>query len=161
MKKLFIFLSILSIIFSGCAKDESVPFDAAAQAATDDALIQTYIKANNITAVKDPSGLYYQILTPGTGAYPTATSTISVNYSGKLLNGTTFDSGTLNNQPLSPTANSNGLIPGWIVGIPKINTGGRILLLVPSGLGYGNSSPGAGIPANAVLVFTIDLIGFR
>ena len=78
---------------SACKKEET--FDAAAQAATDDAAISAYLKANNITtAVKDPSGLYYLVTTAGTGAYPTASATVTVNYEGKLLNGVKFDTGT-------------------------------------------------------------------
>lgn len=151
MKKYFLFLSFLMIAIASCKKETTV--NATTQAATDDALIRAYISANNITAVKDPSGLYYQVLTPGTGNYPNASSVVNVNYTGKLLNGTVF----------APSANFssslNTLIQGWQIGIPHINVGGRILLIIPSALGYGNSSPGGGIPANAVLVFTIDLLG--
>lgn len=151
MKKYFLLLSFLMMVIASCKKEKT--FNATTQAATDDALIRTYISANNITAIKDPSGLYYQVLTPGTGNYPSASSVVNVNYTGKLLDGTVF----------APSANLssslNTLIRGWQIGIPHINAGGRILLIIPSALGYGNSSPGGGIPANAVLVFTIDLLG--
>jgi FKBP-type peptidyl-prolyl cis-trans isomerase FkpA len=61
-------------------------FDAAKQAAADDAAIQAYLAANtSITATKDASGIYYQIITPGSGANPTLSSTVKVNYVGKLL----------------------------------------------------------------------------
>lgn len=150
MKKYLLLLAILVTVFSSCSKDS---FDPAKQATKDDAAIQAYISANGITATKDPSGVYYQVITPGTGTYPTASSLITVNYTGKLLNGTVFDSGTLHSVAL------NTMIPGWIYGLPHINTGGRILLLIPSALGYGNSTQGS-IPANSVLVFTVDLTGF-
>jgi FKBP-type peptidyl-prolyl cis-trans isomerase len=152
MKKYILLLLIAVTGFSACKKNDS--YNATAQAAADDAKIQAYIKTNNITATKDPSGVYYQVITPGTGAYPTSTSTVSVNYTGKLLDGTVFQTGTLPNQPLS------GLIAGWQAGIPHINTGGRILLIIPSTLAYGNTAQN-GIPANSVLVFTIDLLGFK
>ena len=151
MKKYILILSLVIVGLSSCKKD--TPFDAAKQAAADDAAIQAYITANSITATKDPSGVYYQILTAGTGNYPTVNSLVTVNYTGKLLNGTVFDSGSINNYALS------SLIKGWQYGLPHINTGGRMLLLVPSALGYGNSANGK-IPANSVLVFTIDLTGF-
>lgn len=150
MKKYLLLLAVFVAAFSSCSKDS---FDPAKQAAKDDAAIQTYIAANNITATKDPSGVYYQVITPGTGAYPNANSLITVNYTGKLLNGTVFDSGNL------PSTALNTLVKGWQYGIPHINTGGRILLLIPSALGYGNSAQGS-IPANSVLIFTIDLTGF-
>ena len=151
MKKFFALAIVLFALFTSCKKD--TPFDAAKQAVIDDGLIQAYIKTNNSTAIKDASGLYYQVITPGTGAYPTAVSIVNVNYSGKLLDGTLFDSGNI-------TYALQSLIKGWQIGIPHINKGGRILLIIPSALGYGNSSPGGSIPANAVLVFTVDLINF-
>lgn len=151
MKK-YLLLTLIIIGLSSCKKNDT--FNAAQQAATDDALIKAYIAANNITATKDPSGLYYQVLIAGTGAFPTASSTVSVNYSGKLLNGNVFAPTSHLQQPLT------SLIRGWQIGIPFINAGGRILLIVPSALGYGDTSPGADIPANSVLVFTIDLSSF-
>jgi FKBP-type peptidyl-prolyl cis-trans isomerase FkpA len=154
MKKFILLFFIAATTLTACKKDKTNTYDPAAQAAADDVAIQAYIKANNINAQKDASGVYYQVITPGTGAYPTSTSTVSVNYTGKLLNGTVFDSGSLSNTSLS------SLIKGWQIGIPYVNVGGRILLLIPSTLGYGNSAAGS-IPANSPLVFTIDLTGFR
>ncbi len=150
MKRYILLFALVIGAFSSCKKDS---FDPAKQAATDDAAIQAYIKANNITATKDPSGLYYQVITPGTGSYPNMNSLITGSYTGKLLNGTVFQSGPISSSPLS------GFIQGWQIGIPHINTGGRILLLIPSALGYGNTANGS-IPANSVLIFTIDLTGF-
>jgi len=152
MKRYILLLALFIIGFSSCKK--TAQFDPAKQAAADDTAIQAYIKANNIIAIKDPSGLYYQVITQGTGGNPTVNSLITINYTGKLLNGTIFDSGSLNSSPLS------GLIQGWQIGIPYVKTGGRILLLVPSALGYGNKSIGS-IPANSVLIFSIDLTGYN
>ena len=149
MKKYLLLLAVSVAVLSSCSKDS---FDPAKQAAKDAAAIQAYISANNISATKDPSGVYYQVITSGTGAYPTVNSLITVNYTGKLLNGTVFDSGSINSTAL------NSLVKGWQYGIPHINTGGRILLLIPSALGYGNSAQGS-IPANSVLIFTVDLTG--
>jgi len=153
MKKYLLIFSLLLVTgFSACKKTASV--DTAAIAAADDASIQAYIKTNNITATKDPSGLYYSIIKPGTGSYPTATSSVSVNYTGTLLNGTIFDTAASTSFSLA------GVIKGWQIGIPHINTGGTILLLIPSALGYGTSASGS-IPANSVLIFTIGLQGFH
>jgi FKBP-type peptidyl-prolyl cis-trans isomerase FkpA len=150
MKSYILLFALFIGAFSSCKKDS---FDPSKQAVTDDAAIQAYTKANSITATKDPSGLYYQVITQGTGSYPNKNSLITGAYSGKLLNGTVFDSGTMDNDALS------GYIQGWQIGIPHVNTGGRILLLVPSALAYGNTAK-ENIPANSVLVFTIDLTGF-
>jgi FKBP-type peptidyl-prolyl cis-trans isomerase len=151
MKKILLLFLFPAVILVSCKKDS---FNATQQAATDDAAIQAYIKANNITdAVKDPSGLYYEVITPGTGAYPNINSTITVNSTGKLLNGTVFDTET------GLVVSLSGVVKGWQIGIPHINTGGRILLMVPSALGYGNTANGS-IPKNSVLIFTVDLLGF-
>jgi FKBP-type peptidyl-prolyl cis-trans isomerase len=151
MWKYFLLLCVLFIGFSSCKKDS---FNAAKQAATDDALIQNYISNNGIKATKDPSGLYYEITNPGSGPSPTVSSTITVTYTGTLLNGDIF-------APTATTTNSlSAFIKGWQIGVPHIAAGGTILLLIPSALAYGNSSPSAGVPANSVLVFTVVLSSF-
>ena len=151
MRKYFLLLCVLFIGISSCKKDS---FNVAQQAATDDALIQNYLSNTGIKATKDPSGLYYEITNPGTGATPTASSTITVTYTGSLLNGNIF----------APTSTITGalssFIKGWQIGVPHIAAGGTILLLVPSALGYGNTSPNIDIPDNSVLVFTVALTSF-
>jgi len=161
MKKYFFLLfglviaGLVSCVKSSApAATNTTQLSVARQAAVDDSLIQLYIAANKITATKDPSGLYYQVVNAGTGAFPTVSSTVNVTYTGSLLNGSVFAPTAVVADPL------NYFIQGWQIGVPHINTKGTILLLIPSALGYGNNSPGAGIPANAVLVFNITLNSF-
>ncbi|GAB1462761.1 FKBP-type peptidyl-prolyl cis-trans isomerase [Pedobacter sp.] len=119
--------------------------------------IEAFIKKNNIEAVKDDSGLYYQIIKPGTGsAKITASSTITIKYEGKLLNGKVFDNGG----GVERSFILRQLIQGWQIGVPKIQKGGEIRLLVPPSLGYGDTSAGD-IPANSPLDFTIKLINVQ
>jgi len=150
MTRSFLLLLSLFIAFSSCKKT----VNTTSQAATDNTLILTYLADNQITATKDPSGLYYEIINPGTGPNPTTSSTITVTYTGSLINGGVF----------APTANLTAqlstLIQGWQIGIPHIAAGGTILLLVPSVLGYGSSTNNANIPANSVLIFSITLQSF-
>lgn len=154
MKKYFLLLVIFAACFSSCRK--IVTNDTTtSQAATDDALIQAYIKQYNVTATKDPSGLYYQIITPGTGAHPTDASNITVGYTFTLIDGTVIE-----NRSSTYFSNLGGLVQGWRIGLPKIGTGGKILLLIPSALGYGTTGSNS-VPANAVLVYTITLQGFN
>jgi FKBP-type peptidyl-prolyl cis-trans isomerase FkpA len=163
MKKYLLLLLLAVVGISSCKKSDSSATDAAtaataaAQAKTDDAAIQAYLTANSITATKLASGLYYTVVTPGTGAYPTAASTVTVNYTGYLLDGTVFDSGKSFQSGIS--ANSS-IIEGWKEGIPHINLSGRIQLFIPSALAYGTTAQ-TKIPANSCLVFTIDLIGLN
>ncbi|WP_412466227.1 FKBP-type peptidyl-prolyl cis-trans isomerase [Pedobacter sp. KLB.chiD] len=139
----FLTLLFLSVAFvSSCKKDE----DPEKQ-------IAEFIRKNNIDAVRDDSGLYYQIIKPGSGSftYPGNTK-ITIKYEGRLLNGNVFDNGGGKEQ----TFNLAELIQGWRIGIPKIQKGGEIRLIVPPGLGYGSSSVGP-IPGNSVLDFNIQL----
>lgn len=153
MLKTRILLGLFLIVgaFSSCKKDS---YNAEEQAKKDDALIIDFIAKNSIVAIKHSSGLYYQTLTPAAAGENNfnGSTNVTVTYEGKLLNGIQFDSGTNKIFPLG------NLIQGWQIGIPLVKKGGKIRLLVPSTLAYGNSSPGAGIPENAVLDFTIDLI---
>ena len=109
----------------------------------------SYAAKNNITYVSDPSGVLYQIITEGNSNKPRLTSTITVTYTGKLMNDKTFDSGTIT-YPL------NNLIAGWQVALPLIGEGGQIKILIPSSLGYGSSGSGS-IPGNSPLYFDVSL----
>jgi FKBP-type peptidyl-prolyl cis-trans isomerase FkpA len=156
VKKTFIIiLSILTIGFVSCKKSTPT-VTTAQQASVDDGLIKSYISTHNIDSVKkdSSSGIYYKIVAAGTGAYPTAKSTVIVNYQGTLLNGTVFAPEGNIGSPLVD------LITGWQIGVPFINTGGTIMLLLPSRYGYGSNSPSPTIPNNSVLIFTIQLISF-
>jgi FKBP-type peptidyl-prolyl cis-trans isomerase FkpA len=109
----------------------------------------SFAAKNNITYLSDPSGVLYQIITAGNNNKPKLTSTITVTYTGKLMNDKTFDSGTIT-YPL------NNLIPGWQIALPFIGEGGQIKILIPSSLGYGSSGSGE-IPGNSPLYFDVSL----
>ena len=153
--RILLVLFLIVVAFSACRKqvDSEPQLSTERQTMKDDSLIVDFIAKKNIVAIKHSSGLYYQIINQGAGVIPTLTSNVSVNYEGRLLNGNVFDKSTA-----TATFPLNRLIVGWQIGIPLIKKGGNIRLIVPSALAYGNNSPGAGIPKNAVLDFTIDLI---
>jgi len=147
--KFLLMLTVLVATLGACSKDD---YNAEKQAAKDDALIVEFITKNNIPATKHSSGLYYQIITEGSGPSITSAATVGVNYEGRLLNGTQFDkSSKMITFPLSQ------VIKGWTIGVPLVKVGGRIRLIIPSTLGYGNQASGP-IPKNSVLDFTIDLL---
>jgi FKBP-type peptidyl-prolyl cis-trans isomerase FkpA len=153
MKNIVLLLFIALIALASCTRPPSV--DMVKQAKIDDSVIRVYLSNNPIIkAVKDPSGLYYQVVKEGTGAYPNDNSLVTVNYRGKLINGAPFDSGH------GYSASLNDLVKGWQIGIPHIKQGGNILLFIPSRLGYGPSGGGP-IPGNAVLLFDIELVDFK
>lgn len=153
IKPIMFLLFATIIAFASCSSGPSAGM--VRQAQIDDSLIRVYL-ANNpmIKAVKDPSGLYYQIKKQGDGAYPTLNSNITINYSGKLIEGPQVDAANGYNAQLS------ALVKGWQIGLPHLKTGGNILLIIPSGLAYG-ASGGGPIPENAVLVFDIDLLSVK
>ncbi len=106
-----------------------------------------------------PSGLLYEIVQPGTGPSPKATDTVRVNYTGMLLNGTVFDATSKHTPADDPSEFPlNKVIPGWTEGIQKINKGGKIRLVIPAALAYGNDSPSPDIPPGSTLVFEVELI---
>lgn len=132
--------------------------------ANDSSALINFATANNITATKDASGMYYQIVSAGTGTTsPNGNSLVEVTYKGTLLNGTVFDS-----TAAGKTASFYlyQLIAGWQIGIPKIKAGGRIKLLIPSALAYGcqgakTSSGVVVIPENAPIYFDMTLVSFQ
>jgi len=154
-----LFAVLLCVALAACKKGN----DPATQASVDDAKIQEYLRVNGITdAKKDTSGLYYEVLAYGPNpnnpaTFPTTVtdSMAKVSYSGKYLNGVIF-----NSQDIT-TFNLHNTIRGFTYGMRYINVGGRIRLFVPSRLAYGAAGTGdGGIPANACVIFTCDLLGF-
>lgn len=145
-------VALLLIALMGCNKNEDEDFMTQYEA--DIEKIENYLAENNLEAEKTSTGLYYIIEEEGNGAYPTSTSIVTVSYTGYLLNGSQFDSGTIS-QSLS-----GNLIEGWKEGIPKFRNRARGKLLIPSYMGYGSDAKD-GIPANSVLIFDIYLVSFR
>lgn len=98
--------------------------------------IQNFIAKNNLTFNTDPSGVKYNVITPGTGAdLVSPTTTFFCNYTGKYLDGTIFQQGT------SKTGHIlSDFVDGWKVLIARVSAGGRIRIIIPSHLGYGNTS---------------------
>ena len=135
------FLLILGIFsISGCSKTG---------ASEQDQMI-SFAKSHSINYTTDPSGILYEIITPGNNTKPTVNSTVTVTYVGTLMNGNQFDAGTI-------TYALSQLIPGWQIAVPKIGVGGEIKVLIPSSLGYGSAGAGSSIPGNAPLYFDIKL----
>ncbi len=121
--------------------------------------IKDYITKNNLTATRLPSGLYYAIEKQGTGQQPKPGDKVKVNYTGRLLDGTEFDSSLKpGREPFEFTIGQGQVIKGWDEGIPMFKVGGKGKLLIPSALGYGENGTG-NIPPGSVLIFDIELLG--
>jgi peptidylprolyl isomerase len=95
----------------------------------------------------------------GTGAIAKAGSTVTVNYVGVLYsNGKEFDSSWKRNMTFSTPLTNGSVIPGWVQGIPGMRVGGRRELIIPPDLAYGKTGSPPAIPANATLIFVVDLL---
>lgn len=106
-------------------------------------------------AKKTSSGLYYEIIKEGSKEMPKGTSTVKIDYVGKFIDGTEFDSSKKRGQPA--TFSLEHVIPGFKEGLQLIGKGGSIRLYVPSELGYGDSNV-PNIPAGSTLIFDVDML---
>ncbi len=102
------------------------------------------------------SGLQYQVLQQGTGKSPKLTSTVKVNYEGRLIDGTVFDSSFARNHPVEFKLNQ--VISGWTEGVQTMKEGGKSRFFVPSNLAYGDVGAGDAIGPNSTLIFDIELL---
>lgn len=107
-------------------------------------------------AIKTESGLIYMDLQPGTGASPSASDSVKVNYRGTLIDGTEFDSSYKRNQPAQFPL--NGVIRCWTEGVQKMKVGGKARLVCPSDIAYGDNGHPPAIPGGATLIFEIELL---
>jgi len=107
------------------------------------------------------SGLKYRILTKadGDGKKPTAADTVTVHYTGTLTDGTVFDSSVERGEPIS--FGLSQVIAGWTEGVQLMEVGDKFEFTIPSELGYGEAGAGDVIPANATLIFEIELLSFE
>jgi FKBP-type peptidyl-prolyl cis-trans isomerase FkpA len=109
--------------------------------------------------VTTDSGLQYQDEVVGTGAEAVTGSSVTVHYSGWLMDGTPFDS-SRGREPYTLTLGERRVIPGWEEGLQGMKVGGIRKLVIPPELGYGAQANGS-IPANSTLVFEVELIDVR
>ncbi len=107
---------------------------------------------------KTESGLAYKILQEGAGANPKATDEVEVHYRGTLIDGTEFDSSLNKNKISFPL---NRVIKGWTEGLQLIKAGGKIKLVIPSDLAYGDHGAPPKIPGGATLVFEVELFQIK
>ena len=134
------------------------------------------LEAIKATATETPSGLKYKIIQTGSGKKPVDGSTVYVHYAGFLEDGTLFDSsyedvnktfGKLDANRASQNGyqpfpfqagKKDGLIPGFIEGLSFLNFGDKIVLFIPSKLGYGERGAGSVIPPNSNIIFEVEIL---
>ena len=103
-----------------------------------------------------PSGLQYEVLAEGKGRKPKATDKVQCHYHGTLIDGQVFDSSIQRGTPA--VFGVNQVIPGWVEALQLMPEGSRWKLYIPADLAYGEQGAGGSIPANATLIFEVELI---
>jgi FKBP-type peptidyl-prolyl cis-trans isomerase FkpA len=162
MKAFLRYSPILLLFLIGCSKAENAdwptddPIDVIAQ---QDGQMQAYIASHNLDMQRDLTGMYFQIQAPGDTGRMTLESVPTLNYTRKNLQdsvldasfgGTNFDGRKLKDH-----------IVGWQIGLLKIGKGGKILMIIPSPLGFGKAAVGNIIPANSILVCEVELENYK
>lgn len=168
MKLIALFLGA-SFVMISCKKNNnnSCPYtllNATAPSAEVAALRDSLYAHNIHTFSSDPSGLFYEIINPGSGDAATAPcSQVTVSYTGMLLDSTIVDSTAAGE---TTTFDLGQVIAGWQTAIPLISTGGEIMVYISPSLGYGSqvirdSQGNVVIPANSDLIFDIKVVAIK
>lgn len=103
-----------------------------------------------------PSGLQYEVIAEGNGDSPKASDTVKVHYTGKLIDGTVFDSSVERGEPA--TFGVTQVIPGWVEALQLMKPGAKWRLFIPSQLAYGPQGAGGVIGPNQTLIFDVELL---
>lgn len=147
---------------SAAESNDSTSEDSEEASGSADASVSTESASSDTMVVEEvegmttESGLQYIEVEVGDGPQPKVGDIVQVNYTGKLLDGTVFDT-SVGRQPYAFTLGEGQVIPGWDEGVALMNTGGRAMLIIPPDLAYGPAGYSA-IPPNATLMFDIELL---
>ncbi len=118
------------------------------------------VKVHSVTLPDGTTAEFqYKILKSGTGDTPKKTDTVTVNYTGTLIDGTVFDSSVQRGQPA--TFPLNGVIPGWTEALQMMKVGDKWQIFLPPQLAYGDQSPSPKIGPNSTLIFEVELLGIK
>lgn len=165
MKKIIPIAALALLCLVGCnKKNNSDAADASAQpvktlAQVNEEYGKAFLDSNGRRqgVVTTPSGLQYEVLTEGKGDKPAATDTVTVHYTGTLLDGSVFDSSVERGEPA--TFPLSAVIPGWTEGVQLMSKGAKYRFYIPSDLAYGmQGTPGGPIGPNATLIFDVELL---
>jgi len=168
MKKIFA-MAVAALLMTGmasCGGNETASTESTEETAVDygqqikdnKTLGREFLEENakNDSVVQTKSGLQYMVLKEGTGAKPGPTDEVTVHYTGKLLDGTVFDSSVDRGEPA--TFPLDRVIAGWTEGLQLMSEGSEYRFFIPSELAYGSQGSGDKILPNATLIFDVKLI---
>jgi peptidylprolyl isomerase len=143
---LLVILGLVAYVIYLAVRPADPPEEAAAPAAPSGEFITT------------ASGLQYQDVVVGTGDEAVTGSRVQVHYTGRLEDGTQFDTSRDRGQPFEFTLGAGRVIQGWDEGVPGMREGGQRTLIIPPELGYGEAGFPPVIPSNATLIFDVELV---
>lgn len=123
--------------------------------------LSAFLAKNKIVAEPTESGLYYVVTEEGNGEKPQAGQMVTMHYTGKLLDGTVFDSSVERDQPFNFPLAVGRVIPGWDEGVQLMSKGEKGVFYIPYYLAYGENGAGDKIPPYANLIFEVELIDFE
>ena len=156
MKKIFFYAAAVAVMAS-CANKQTETTDT--QVAEDTVVVEEVVEQQAVFVdttgyTTTASGLKYKVVKEGTGAMPKAEDTVEVHYTGKLLDGTVFDSSVERGETISFPL--NGVIKGWTEGLQLMKEGAKYEFIIPPYLAYGERGTGP-ISPNATLYFEVEL----
>jgi FKBP-type peptidyl-prolyl cis-trans isomerase FklB len=163
-------IAVATMGLSACGRQNSVMDEIdkqdkadAATLAKKDAENETFLAANKAKAgvTQTASGLQYEVIRAGdTSAPPPGPrDAVNVMYEGKLTDGAVFDSAYQRGEPIQ--FGVDGVIPGWTEALQLMHPGSEFRLVIPPNIGYGPQGQPPDIPAESVLVFKVELLGYR
>ncbi|MBE6305027.1 MAG: FKBP-type peptidyl-prolyl cis-trans isomerase [Bacteroidales bacterium] len=140
------------------AMEQELQAQAAAAAKVNEEAGKSHLEANakRPEVVTTESGLQYEVLTEGNGPKPSAQDQVKVHYTGRLIDGTVFDSSVERGEPA--TFGVTQVIAGWVEALQLMNAGSKWRLHIPSNLAYGPQGAGGVIGPNATLIFDVELL---
>lgn len=152
-------LALLALLAAvGCRQTGSTPANVAAGTGPRAGATSAPENPKEVTV---PSGLKYEDLVVGNGALAEDGMTATVHYTGRLVDGTKFDSSLDRGQPFSFQIGAGQVIRGWDEGVRGMRAGGKRKLTIPPDLGYGDRGVRNLIPPGATLIFEVELLGVK
>ena len=155
-------ITLFSFFIAGksfCAEKTLTTENVVKEEQEKDAREEALIKEKYPNAIRTSSGLMYIILKEGNGATPTSGALVEVHYTGRLLDGTKFDSSVDRGQRFLFVVGTGRVIKGWDEAFLSMKKGEKRILIIPPGLAYGDKGKGK-IPPNATLIFEVELFDF-